>query len=59
MEFLEGLKTAKKLVEEKGIEALDSFIKEQEKQTIETATLDPIMETRGQMPNYLETTTLR
>ena len=46
MEFLEGLKTAKKIVEEKGIDALDSFIQEQEKETIETATLDPKVETR-------------
>ena len=41
MEFLEGLKTAKKIVEEKGIEALDSFIQEQEKEIIETARVAP------------------
>lgn len=46
MEFLEGLKTAKKLVEEKGIEALNSLIQEQEKQIIETAALDPKVESR-------------
>ena len=44
--FLEGLKTARELVKEKGVEALDSLIAEHELGTIETAALKSGAETR-------------
>lgn len=43
---LEILKLAKKVVEENGVEALDSLIKDEEARSIETATLEVEVETR-------------
>ena len=44
--FLEGLKSAREIVQNKGIEHLDSLIQELESGTIETTALSPEMETR-------------
>ena len=44
--FLEGLKSAREIVQNKGIEHLDSLINELESGTIETTALAPEMETR-------------
>jgi hypothetical protein len=44
--FLEGLKSAREIVQNKGIEHLDSLIQELESGTIETTALAPNMETR-------------
>ena len=44
--FLEGLKSAREIVQNKGIEHLDSLIQELESGTIETTALAPDMETR-------------
>jgi hypothetical protein len=44
--FLEGLKSAREIVQNKGIEHLDSLIKELESGEIETTSLAPEMETR-------------
>jgi hypothetical protein len=44
--FLEGLKSAREIVQNKGIESLDSLIQELESGTIETTALAPNMETR-------------
>jgi hypothetical protein len=44
--FLEGLKSAREIVQNKGIEHLDSLIQELESGTIETTAIAPDMETR-------------
>jgi len=44
--FLEGLKSAREIVQNKGIAHLDSLIQELELGTIETTALTPEMETR-------------
>lgn len=44
--FLEGLQSAREIVQNKGIAHLDRIIDELEKGTIETTTLAPEMETR-------------
>jgi hypothetical protein len=44
--FLEGLKSAREIVQNKGIEYLDSLIQELESGTIETTAIAPDMETR-------------
>ena len=44
--FLEGLKSAREIVQNKGIEHLDSLINELESGTIETTALAPNMERR-------------
>jgi len=44
--FLEGLKSAREIVQNKGIEHLDSLITELESGEIETTALAPNMETR-------------
>ena len=44
--FLEGLKSAREIVQNKGIQHLDSLIEELESGTIETTSLAPEMETR-------------
>ena len=44
--FLEGLKSAREIVQNKGIQHLDSLINELESGTIETTALAPNMETR-------------
>ena len=44
--FLEGLKSAREIVQNKGIQHLDSLIQEFELGTIETTALAPEMETR-------------
>jgi len=44
--FLEGLKSAREIMQNKGIEHLDSLINELESGTIETTALAPNMETR-------------
>ena len=44
--FLEGLKSAREIVQNKGIEHLDSLITELESGEIETTALTPDMETR-------------
>jgi hypothetical protein len=44
--FLEGLKSAREIVQNKGIEHLDSLIQELESGEIETTSLTPEMETR-------------
>ena len=44
--FLEGLKSAREIVQNKGIEHLDSLINELESGEIETTALAPNMETR-------------
>ena len=44
--FLEGLKSAREIVQNKGIEHLDSLIQELESGPIETTALAPNMETR-------------
>ena len=44
--FLEGLKSAREIVQNKGIESLDSLINELESATIETTALTPEMEMR-------------
>jgi len=44
--FLEGLKSAREIVQNKGIESLDSLIQELESVTIETTALAPEMEMR-------------
>lgn len=44
--FLEGLKSAREIVQNKGIEHLDSLIHEIESGTIETTAIAPHMETR-------------
>jgi hypothetical protein len=44
--FLEGLKSAREIVQNKGIEHLDSLIEELEKGSIETTALAPEMEIR-------------
>jgi hypothetical protein len=44
--FLEGLKSAREIVQNKGIEHLDRLIDELEQGSIETTALAPTMETR-------------
>jgi hypothetical protein len=44
--FLEGLKSAREIMQNKGIEHLDSLINELESSTIETTALNPEMKTR-------------
>ena len=44
--FLEGLKSAREKVQNKGIEHLDNLIEELEKTSIETTALAPEMEIR-------------
>ena len=44
--FLEGLKSAREIMQNKGIEHLDSLINELESGTIETTAIAPNMETR-------------
>ena len=44
--FLEGLKSAREIVQNKGIEHLDNLIEELEKTSIETTALAPEMEIR-------------
>jgi hypothetical protein len=44
--FLEGLKSAREIVQNKGIEHLDSLIAELEQSSIETTALVPKMEIR-------------
>ena len=44
--FLEGLKSAREIVQNKGIEHLDLLIQELESGEIETTSLAPNMETR-------------
>jgi hypothetical protein len=44
--FLEGLKSAREIMQNKGIEHLDSLINELESSTIETTSLAPEMEKR-------------
>ena len=44
--FLEGLKSAREIVQNKGIEHLDRIIAELEGETIETTALAPEVETR-------------
>jgi hypothetical protein len=44
--FLEGLKSAREIVQNKGIQHLDSLIQELESGTIETTAIAPEMETR-------------
>jgi len=44
--FLEGLKSAREIVQNKGIEHLDRLIAELEYSSIETTALAPKMETR-------------
>jgi len=44
--FLEGLKSAREIVQNKGIEHLDSLINELESGEIETTALSPEMERR-------------
>ena len=44
--FLEGLKSAREIIQNKGIEHLDSLIHELESGKIETTALAPNMETR-------------
>lgn len=44
--FLEGLKSAREIIQTKGIESLDSLIEEFESGTIETAIINPMMEKR-------------
>lgn len=44
--FLEGLKSAREIVQNKGIQHLDSLIEELESGTIETTAIAPEMETR-------------
>jgi hypothetical protein len=44
--FLEGLKSAREIMQNKGIEHLDSLIQELESGEIETTALAPEMETR-------------
>ena len=44
--FLEGLKSAREIVQNKGIEHLDSLIAELEQGSIETTALAPTMEVR-------------
>jgi hypothetical protein len=44
--FLEGLKSAREIVQNKGIQHLDSLITELELGEIETTSLTPEMETR-------------
>jgi hypothetical protein len=44
--FLEGLKSAREIVQNKGIQHLDSLIDELESGTIETTAIAPEMETR-------------
>jgi len=44
--FLEALKTAREVIQTKGIESLDRLIEEHEKATIETTAVNPEMESR-------------
>ena len=44
--FLEGLKSAREIVQNKGIEHLDCLIAELEQGSIETTALAPVMEVR-------------
>jgi hypothetical protein len=44
--FLEGLKSAREIVQNKGIEHLDRLIAELEQGSIETTALSPVMEVR-------------
>jgi len=44
--FLEGLESAREIIQNKGIEHLDSIIAELKNIDIETATIAPDMETR-------------
>ena len=44
--FLEGLKSAREIVQNKGIQHLDSLIEELEQSSIETTALAPEMEIR-------------
>jgi hypothetical protein len=44
--FLEGLKSAREIVQNKGIQHLDSLINELESGTIETTAIAPNMEIR-------------
>lgn len=44
--FLEGLKSAREIVQNKGIQHLDSLIEELESGEIETTAIAPEMETR-------------
>ena len=44
--FLEGLKSAREIVQNKGIQHLDSLIQELDSDEIETTALTPEMETR-------------
>ena len=44
--FLEGLESAREIIQNKGIEHLDSIIAELKNNQIENAILAPVMETR-------------
>jgi len=44
--FLEGLQSAREIVQNKGIAHLDSIIEELEQTTIETTAITPAMESR-------------
>jgi hypothetical protein len=44
--FLEGLKSAREIVQNKGIQHLDSLINELESTEIETTAINPAMESR-------------
>jgi len=44
--FLEGLQSAREIVQNKGIAHLDSIIQELEQETMETTAITPAMESR-------------
>jgi hypothetical protein len=44
--FLEGMQSAREIIQNKGIVHLDQIIKELESDSIETTALDPEVETR-------------